>query len=52
MHRVGFIVPDGFQLMSLAALAALEIANMPPTGPHYDVHLLSKRVVQFCLPAA
>jgi transcriptional regulator GlxA family with amidase domain len=43
MHRVGFIVPDGFQLMSLAALAALEIANMPPTGPHYEVHLLSKR---------
>jgi hypothetical protein len=29
MHRVGFIVPQGFQLMSLAALTAFEIANLP-----------------------
>jgi transcriptional regulator GlxA family with amidase domain len=43
MHRVGFIVPEGFQLMSLAALAAFEIANLPPAGPHYDVRLLSER---------
>jgi transcriptional regulator GlxA family with amidase domain len=43
MHRVGFIVPDGFQLMSLAALAAFEIANLPPIGPRYDVRLLSER---------
>jgi transcriptional regulator GlxA family with amidase domain len=43
MHRVGFIVPDGFQLMSLAALAAFEIANLPSAGPHYDVRLLSER---------
>jgi transcriptional regulator GlxA family with amidase domain len=43
MHRVGFIVPDGFQLMSLAALAAFEIANLPPAGPRYDVRLLSER---------
>jgi hypothetical protein len=28
MHRVGFIVPQGFQLMSLAALTAFEIANV------------------------
>jgi transcriptional regulator GlxA family with amidase domain len=43
MHRVGFIVPDGFQLMRLAALAAFEIANLPPTGPRYEVRLLSER---------
>jgi transcriptional regulator GlxA family with amidase domain len=42
MHRVGFIVPQGFQLMSLAALTAFEIADLPPAGPHYDIHLLSE----------
>jgi transcriptional regulator GlxA family with amidase domain len=42
MHRVGFIVPHGFQLMSLAALTAFEIADLPPAGPHYDIHLLSE----------
>jgi transcriptional regulator GlxA family with amidase domain len=42
MHRVGFIVPHQFQLMSLAALAAFEIANLPPVGPHYEVRLLSE----------
>jgi transcriptional regulator GlxA family with amidase domain len=42
MHRVGFIVPQGFQLMSLAALTAFEIANLPPAGPRYDIHLLSE----------
>ena len=41
MHRVGFIVPEGFQLMSLAALTAFELANLPPNGPRYEVHLLS-----------
>lgn len=42
MHRVGFIVPHGFQLMSLAALTAFEVANLSPAGPSYDVHLLSE----------
>jgi len=42
MHRAGFIVPQGFQLMSLAALTAFEIADLPPAGPCYDVHLLSE----------
>ncbi|SKC92182.1 Transcriptional regulator GlxA family, contains an amidase domain and an AraC-type DNA-binding HTH domain [Burkholderia sp. YR290] len=41
MHRIGFIVPQRFQMMSLAALTAFEIANMPPAGPCYDVHVLS-----------
>jgi transcriptional regulator GlxA family with amidase domain len=43
MHRVGFIVPQGFQLMSVAALTAFEIANLPPSGPRYELHLLSER---------
>jgi transcriptional regulator GlxA family with amidase domain len=42
MHRVGFIVPREFQLMSLAALTAFEIANLPPAGPYYDIRLLSE----------
>ncbi len=42
MHRIGFIVPRRFQLMSLAALTVFEIANMPPTGPYYDIRLLSE----------
>jgi len=42
MHRIGFIVPHRFQLMSLAALTAFEIANLPPTGECYDIHLLSE----------
>ncbi|MFA5956854.1 GlxA family transcriptional regulator [Hyphomicrobium sp.] len=43
MHRVGFIVPQDFQIMSLAALTAFELANLPPTGPHYEIHILSER---------
>jgi transcriptional regulator GlxA family with amidase domain len=42
MHRVGFIVPQRFQLMSLAALTAFELANLPPVGQRYDIHLLSE----------
>ncbi|NTJ11503.1 GlxA family transcriptional regulator [Rhizobium lusitanum] len=42
MHRVGFIVPHGFQLMSLAALTAFEIVNLPPADQRYDIHLLSE----------
>ncbi|SAL27475.1 AraC family transcriptional regulator [Caballeronia arvi] len=41
MHQIGFIVPQRFQLMSLAALTAFELANMPPGGPRYEIHLLS-----------
>lgn len=42
MHRIGFIVPQRFQLMSLAALTTFELANMPPRGPCYDIRLLSE----------
>jgi transcriptional regulator GlxA family with amidase domain len=42
VHRIGFIVPPEFQLLSLAPLTVFELANLPPTGPHYEVHLLSE----------
>jgi transcriptional regulator GlxA family with amidase domain len=42
MHRVGFVVPRGFQVMSLAALTAFEVANLPPEGQRYDISLLSE----------
>jgi transcriptional regulator GlxA family with amidase domain len=42
MHRVGFIVPQRFQLMSLAELTAFEIVNLPPADQRYDIHLLSE----------
>jgi transcriptional regulator GlxA family with amidase domain len=43
MHRIGFIVPPGFQVMGLAPLAAFEMADLQPGDNHYDVHLLSER---------
>ncbi|MCE4544009.1 MULTISPECIES: GlxA family transcriptional regulator [unclassified Caballeronia] len=42
MHRIGFIVPRRFQMMSLAALTVFELAKMPRGGQGYDVHLLSE----------
>jgi transcriptional regulator GlxA family with amidase domain len=42
MHRVGFVVPERFQLMSLAALTAFELTNFPSAGPRYEVRLLSE----------
>jgi transcriptional regulator GlxA family with amidase domain len=42
MHRVGFVVPRGFQVMSLAALTAFEVVNLPPAGQRYDIRLLSE----------
>jgi transcriptional regulator GlxA family with amidase domain len=47
MHRVGLIVPHGFQLLSLAPLTAFEmtgfgLAKPPPAHSHYDLRLLSE----------
>ena len=47
MHRVGLIVPHGFQLLSLAPLTAFEmtgfgLAKPPPADTAYDLHLLSE----------
>jgi hypothetical protein len=44
MHRVGLIVPHGFQLLSLAPLTAFEmtgfgLAKPPPADSLYDLHL-------------
>lgn len=42
MHRIGFIVPKRFQMMSLAALTVFEMANLPPAGQRYVIRLLSE----------
>jgi putative intracellular protease/amidase len=47
MHRVGLIVPHGFQLLSLAPMTGFEmtgfgLAKPPPADSHYDLHLLSE----------
>jgi transcriptional regulator GlxA family with amidase domain len=47
MHRVGLIVPHGFQLLSLAPMTAFEmtgfgLAKPSPADSHYDLHLLSE----------
>jgi len=43
MHRIGFVVSPGFQLMSFAALSAFEFANLSvPTTPFYDVRVMSQ----------
>ncbi len=42
MQRVGFVVFPGFSVMSLAALAVLEFANVAAEKTLYDVHVLSE----------
>ncbi|MET0219174.1 MAG: GlxA family transcriptional regulator [Tardiphaga sp.] len=42
MHRIGFVLPQRFQLLSVAALTAFEVANLSPAGPYYDIQLLSE----------
>jgi transcriptional regulator GlxA family with amidase domain len=42
MQLVGFVVTPGFQIMSLAALAAFEFANSSVEKPLYDVRVLSE----------
>ena len=42
MQRIGFVVLPGFQVMSLAALAAFEFTNKEREKPLYDVRLLSE----------
>ncbi|WP_342052709.1 MULTISPECIES: GlxA family transcriptional regulator [unclassified Cupriavidus] len=42
MHRIGFVVPNRFQMMSLAALTVFELAEIPMKGRCYDVHVLSE----------
>lgn len=42
MHRIGFVVSPGFQLMSFAALSAFEFANLSVPSAFYDVRVMSQ----------
>ncbi|WP_394836542.1 GlxA family transcriptional regulator [Pendulispora rubella] len=42
MQRLGFLVAPDFQVMSFAALAVFEFANVSAPAPFYDVHVLSE----------
>lgn len=37
MHRIGFLVMDGFQIMTLATQAVFEYANMVAGEPFYEI---------------
>jgi transcriptional regulator GlxA family with amidase domain len=43
MQRVGFVLFDGFHVMTFAAMAVFEVANETLDEPRYDVRLLSER---------
>jgi transcriptional regulator GlxA family with amidase domain len=42
MQRIGLILPAGFQVMSLAATSAFELANLEAGAPRYEIVLLSE----------
>ncbi|MEW6645137.1 MAG: GlxA family transcriptional regulator [Pseudomonadota bacterium] len=42
MHRIGFVVFPGFQLMGFAAVSAFEVANATLAGAGYEIELLSE----------
>ena len=37
MHRIGYILPEGFQVMALATQAVFELANLMVEKPFYEV---------------
>lgn len=37
MHRIGYILPEGFQVMALATQAVFELANLMTEKPFYEV---------------
>src|ERR1700748_3449732 len=43
MQRIGFVVFDGFQSMSVAALSVFAYANVMREKPLYEMHLLSEK---------
>lgn len=43
MQRIGFVVFDGFQSMSIAALSVFEVANFIMDGPVYEVYFISEK---------
>jgi transcriptional regulator GlxA family with amidase domain len=42
MQRIGFVVFDGFQSMSFAALSVFEYANVMLAKPTYELHFISE----------
>ena len=42
MHKIGYVVFPGFQLLGFAAVTAFEIANLQLGEPAYDMELLSE----------
>jgi transcriptional regulator GlxA family with amidase domain len=42
VQRIGFVLPSGFQVMSLAVASVFEFANSEASEPVYDVHFLSE----------
>jgi transcriptional regulator GlxA family with amidase domain len=42
MHKIGFVVFPGFQLMGFSAVTAFEIANLTLGEPAYEIELLSE----------
>lgn len=42
MHKVGFIVYPGFQLVCLAASSVFEVADLALGSPHYEVSIRSE----------
>src|SRR4029450_12632248 len=43
MHRVGLVVAGDFQIMSCAAVAAFDVANIFAGKPFYNVRVISER---------
>ncbi|MFK3737791.1 GlxA family transcriptional regulator [Massilia sp. TN1-12] len=43
MRDIAIVAFPGFQLVDLAALNVFELANRPPGGPHYRLHVLSRQ---------
>src|ERR1700754_2964752 len=42
MHRIGFVILPGFQMMTLAAASVFEFANLEAEEDLYDIHILSE----------
>ncbi|OAD84124.1 AraC family transcriptional regulator [Comamonas thiooxydans] len=41
MHRIGYMLPEGFQVMALATQAVFELANLMVEKPFYEVETYS-----------
>jgi transcriptional regulator GlxA family with amidase domain len=43
MHRIGLVLFGEFEIMSSAAIAVFEVANLTASKPFYDVRVLSEK---------